>query len=290
MTPYFDAHNHLQDERFGGRQEVLLTEARAVGVVRMVVNGACESDWPEVARLAQRDACVLPSFGLHPWYVGERSDRWLEQLDHWLATVPGSVVGEIGLDRWMIENPDRWRRYRGEGHAFAGDPPDLESQEQVFAAQLALAARRNVPVSVHCLQAFGRVRDHLVRCRPDRGVLLHSYGGPVEMIGEFARLGAYFSFPGYFLHPRKARQREVFRLVPPDRLLVETDAPDQLSPDEYCGHPLSTDRGEPLNHPANLPRIYAGLAEALGWTSEALVAQVRENFLRLFGDGGGAGR
>src|SRR5256884_7646943 len=58
---------------------------------------------------------------------------------------------------------------------------------------------------------------------PGRGFLIHAYGGPQEMVAGFAKLGAYFSFNAYFLHERKGRQREVFRHIPADRLLIETE-------------------------------------------------------------------
>jgi TatD DNase family protein len=63
----YDAHNHLQDDRFGGRQAELLAACRQTGLARMVVNGACEADWPQVLALAQAHPEVLPSFGYHPW-------------------------------------------------------------------------------------------------------------------------------------------------------------------------------------------------------------------------------
>jgi TatD DNase family protein len=119
--------------------------------------------------------------------------------------------------------------------------------------------------------------------RPARGWVLHSFGGPAEMIPAFTKLGAYFSFPGWFLHERKLRQREAFKKVPPDRLLIETDAPDQLLPVEKNLHPLAGADGQPLNHPANLVAVYAGLAEFLGEKAESLAARVEENFLRVFG-------
>lgn len=261
----YDAHNHLQDERFGGRQTELLAACAAEGVARMVVNGACEEDWPTVLALARTHPTVVPSFGVHPWYVGGRSPEWKRNLVHSLDCMP-SAVGEIGLDRWKM------------GLDYAG-------QEEVFAAQLCLAAERNLPVSIHCLQAWGRLFD-LLRAtpRPARGFLLHSYGGPLEMVESLAKLGACFSFPGYFLHERKARQREIFKLVPSDRLLIETDAPDQPLPEELsAGHPL-TDAvtGRPINHPANLAAVYRGAAAIFGEPPEALAARVEGNFLRLF--------
>ena len=259
-----DAHNHLQDDRFAGRQADLLAACEQAGVRRMVVNGACESDWPQVLALARQSRLVLPSFGYHPWYLHERTPGWLTQLEKFLDAVPGAV-GEIGLDRWKPDLP-------------------YEPQEGIFLAQLQVAAARDLPVSIHCLQTWGRLhellRDH---ARPARGFVLHSYGGPVEMIPALAKLGAYFSFCGYFLHERKIRQRESFKRVPPDRLLVETDAPDQLLPEPLNQYPLADSDGRPLNHPANLAAVYHGLAEFLGEKVESLASQVEENFQRVFG-------
>ena len=260
----YDTHNHLQDDRFGGRQADLLAACERAGVTRMVVNGACESDWPQVLELARQSRVVLPSFGYHPWYLHERTPGWLGQLEKFLDAVPGAV-GEIGLDRWKPDLP-------------------YEPQEEVFLAQLKVAAGRNLPVSIHCLRTWGRLlellRDH---ARPARGFVLHSYGGPAEMIPGLAKLGAYFSFCGYFLHERKIRQRETFKHVPPDRLLIETDAPDQLLPEPLNRFPLADTNSKPVNHPANLAAVYHGLAEFLGEKAESLASRVEENFVRVFG-------
>jgi TatD DNase family protein len=261
----FDAHNHLQDDRFGGRQAELLDACRQVGVARMVVNGSCEADWPDVRTLAKAHPEVLPSFGYHPWYIRERTPDWLRNLARFLDAVP-SAVGEIGLDRWKP------------GLAY-------ERQEGVFVAQLQLAAERNLPVSIHCLQAWGRLFNLLkAGPRPERGFLLHSYGGPQEMVKPLAGLGAFFSLPGYFAHERKHRQRETFRHVPRERLLIETDAPDQSLPDAWNRFPLTdAATGKPLNHPANLAAVCEFAAELLGEPLESLAACVEENFRRLFG-------
>ena len=260
---FFDAHNHLQDDRFGGRQNELLAACEKISVAKMVVNGACENDWPQVLALARENKIVLPSFGYHPWHLAERTPDWRKNLEQFLDAVPGAV-GEIGLDRWK---PDL---------GYAG-------QEEVFLAQLQIAAGRNLPVSIHCLQAWGRLLELLQKNpRPARGLVLHSFGGPAEMIPALAKLGAYFSFPGHFLHGRKLRRRETFKQVPAGRLLIETDAPDQLLPAEKNQFPLADAAGRPLNHPANLAAVYSGLAEFLGEKLEPLAARVEDNFLRLF--------
>jgi TatD DNase family protein len=95
-----------------------------------------------------------------------------------------------------------------------------------------------------------------------------------------ARLGAYFGFPGAFTHERKTRQRAAFRQVPTDRLLIETDAPDQTLPDDRVTHPL----GQAINHPANITAVYGAAAELFGEPTGDLAKRVEENFVRLFGD------
>ena len=106
------------------------------------------------------------------------------------------------------------------------------------------------------------------------------------MIPALAKLGAYFCFPGYFLHARKERQRIAFRQVPPNRLLIETDAPDQHLPTDKIRFPLVDGAGKALNHPANLVAVYEGLAGVLGEPAETLASRAEENFLRVFGSVG----
>jgi TatD DNase family protein len=261
---FYDAHNHLQDDRFAPNRADLVAAATRVGVEKMVVNGSCEEDWPQVRELAEQFPQVLPSFGYHPWYLHERTPEWQNVLVRFLDSTR-AAVGEIGLDRWKPDLP-------------------YEGQEDVFVWQLRLAADRNLPVSIHCLQAWGRLQELLRdNPRPQRGFLLHSYGGSKEMIGPLAKLGAYFSFPGYFMHDRKARQREVFQAVPLDRLLIETDAPDQLLPEAHNRFPLNDPGGKAINHPANLAAIYEFVATERGMPLPGFTSRVEENFSRLFG-------
>ncbi len=260
---FYDAHNHLQDERFGERQAELLAAAKAVGLKRMVVNGACEEDWPQVLALAKSHPEVLPSFGYHPWYLHERTEHWQERLREFLDQVP-AAVGEIGLDRWKPDLP-------------------YDGQEEVFVAQLRIAAERNVPASIHCLRTWGRMLELLQsNPRPECGFLLHSYGGPVEMVNVFTKLGAYFSLPGCYAHERKERQRATFREIPMERLLIETDAPDQLLPPQRNAFPLEDQHHKSLNHPANVRAVYEFGAELRQMPLAEFAGQVEENFLRLF--------
>ena len=248
-----DAHNHLQDPRFDGIRDDVIEAMITAGITRCVVNGTSPDDWPMVARLAEQyPGLVIPSFGLHPWKPP--TDGWQEQLLGYLDTVPNACIGECGLDRWMKNH-------------------DIDLQTGVFNAQLQIAAERNLPLSIHCLKAWGHLVDILEsQPLPARGFLLHSYAGSTELVPRLSKLGACFSFSGHFLHDHKQAVRETFQAIPADRLLIETDAPDMLPPEKIISHPLP---GQ-LNHPANLSAIHHAAAAFLD------TSQVASNFERMF--------
>lgn len=250
-----DAHNHLQDARFDSIRETVVAEMLASGVTRCVVNGTCPDDWPKVAALAkQYPELVIPSFGLHPWK--KPTADWKEQLLHYLDAFPNCGLGECGLDRWI------------KGY-------DIDLQTEMFITQLEIATERNLPLSIHCLKAWGPLLDILESNQlPERGFLLHSYGGSAELIPRLAKLGAYFSFSGYFLHPKKAKVLDAFQAGPSDRLLLETDAPDMLPPESFIMHPLP----DGLNHPANLISIAEAASESL---DTSLVNSNFETFFQM---------
>lgn len=277
-----DAHNHLQDPalepHLGRIAAAWPASAGARG--EMVVNGTRPGDWARVAALAAAHPFVRPAYGVHPWQAGApRAADWLDELAARLDADPRASVGEIGLDRWMLEGA------RGDDPRLAGlRRASLAEQEDVFLPQLALAAARNRAVTIHCLQAFGELRPRLrERALPARGFLLHAYGGPAEWVRELAELGAYFSFNTAFLDPRKVRQRDAFRLVPSARLLCETDAPAMAPPPAWRTHKLPAGPGGAApNHPGNIEAAYAGLAALRGEDEAELARRVAENFARLF--------
>lgn len=278
--PLFDAHNHLQDAWLTPHRTQILADLRHIDLRAAVVNGTAENDWAGVTELARAHAFVRPSYGLHPWNVGNASAAWRDALRQRLDADARAVIGEIGLDRWILE------RARSDDSRLAGlRRAPLAEQMEAFTWQLALAAERNVPVTIHCLDAWGALRETLeAGPRPPRGFLLHAYGGSAELVPVFATLGAYFSFNGYFLGERQAARRAVFATIPLDRLLVETDAPAMPLPADRRAYSLpGLADGNPINHPANIGAVYAGLAEVRGMEIAALAAQVAKNIESLFG-------
>jgi TatD DNase family protein len=260
--PIYDAHNHLQDARLAPQLESIIGELKALPVRKIVVNGTRPEDWATVADLARRFDWIIPSYGLHPWFVNQICENWRELLAGYVR-VGKAGIGEVGLDRWIADY-------------------DSTRQEDAFIHQLRLAAELDRPVTIHCLKAWGRLLEILHEEKLACGFLLHSYGGPAEMIPKFVELGGYFSLSGYFSHARKERQREVFRTVPCDRLLIETDAPDMALPPERISYKLAGESGSELNHPANIRAVYGFAAELYNLTLEELSSIVETNFQAFF--------
>ena len=279
MPPLYDAHQHFHFDPLIPHRAKLVKDLQDIGLRKAVVNATNEDEWPVVAALAREFDWVVPSHGIHPWDCGDRQPGWLEKLRAALVADPAAGVGEIGLDRWIIDG------------VRPGDPriagirvAPLPEQIEVFAAQLALAAELNRAASIHCVQAFGAVLETLQKSpRAPRGFLLHGYGGPAEMVQTFVNLGAYFSFNIELEGTRHHQRRENFRHIPLDRLLVETDAPTKPPTPECNRFPLPPGPdGREINHPANLVVAYEALATLRGLTVDALAAQVEQNFARLF--------
>jgi len=99
----YDAHNHLQFEELTPHLDPIARDLTAINLGGAVVNGTHPTDWDDVVALAERFPWVTPSFGIHPWDVAVRPADWQLRFIHYLETHLNAHVGEIGLDRWILE-------------------------------------------------------------------------------------------------------------------------------------------------------------------------------------------
>lgn len=216
----FDAHCHLDLLPPNVQLDQALTDARAAGVQGWLVAGVDPDEYPTQRRLKTDHPRVITAIGLHPWAVSARARgavaEALESMADLLqraATGEIAAVGETGLD-WIHGRTDDARR----------------RQRDAFATQLRLAIDLDLPVVLHVVRAHEAALALLSDVgTPRAGGMIHGFTGSLELARRYVDLGLYVSF-GTALTRGPARRRDsAARGLPQERILVETDAPDQVA-------------------------------------------------------------
>ncbi|MFW6065920.1 MAG: TatD family hydrolase [Planctomycetota bacterium] len=253
-----DTHCHLADKRLRGDLPGVLSRAEDAGVVAFV---CAAGDLPEARAAletarAHRDSKIFCTVGIHPHDARKAPRDYLRQVESRAGEVENVAVGEIGLDYYRDLSP-------------------RDVQKKVFAEQLALAVRAGKPVVVHSRDAFDDTMAVLAESdvAPSR-VLLHSCTENAANIRRALDYGATVSFSGIVTYRKTDFLREAAKLVPPDRLLIETDCP-YLSPEPV--------RKMRTNEPANVVHVLRMLADVRGVDAESLAERTTANAADFFG-------
>jgi TatD DNase family protein len=249
-----DSHAHLAGDAFDDDRDAVLASARAAGVGHVVVIQSHGRTDVARAMVAAHPALCSFTAGVHP-HEADAFDAARDLAAIREAVAQGAVaVGECGLDRFYDHAP-------------------RERQVVAFAAQLTLAAELARPVVVHTREAEDDTMA-MVREAGEAGVrgVLHCYTGSAALAEVALAAGWYVSFSGIATF-RKWERDDVVRLVPEDRLLVETDAP-YLAPVPHRGRRCE---------PAFLPATIAHLATVRGTEAARLGRAMARNAVALFG-------
>ncbi|KAL5718998.1 hypothetical protein ACHQM5_011839 [Ranunculus cassubicifolius] len=268
MKKLFDSHCHLQDPRIHHLSPQLIRTSIHSGILHFAVNGVSEKDWHLVKKMGEDyPSSVIPCFGLHPWYVAERTPNWFNNLKEFFDSTPNVTVGEIGLDKGSH-----------------GKQIDFNDQIQVFQQQLELAKELKKPASIHCVRAYGDLLEVMQSIGPlPGGAILHSYLGSAEMVPPFAKLGAYFSVSGYTMSLKPQKAKKMLKSVPTERILLESDSPDGLpNQDTDSLQWIPGDDSKALNHPANIHNVLSFAASMLDISEIELAEISYKNAMRLF--------
>jgi TatD DNase family protein len=256
----FDTHCHLQDPKFDDAGAVA---GRAVdrGVAWMLV---CGYDLPSSERavaMAARSPALLPAVGVHPHDANDVSDEVLASIEALAADQRVVAVGEIGLD-------------------FYRDLSPRDTQREVLAAQLDMAARLRKPVSVHSRGAEDELFELLAAYaeksplgRAGRPGVMHCFGGTLEQARRYVELGFLVSVPCSVTYPANDEGRRVASGLPLEALVVETDSP-YLPPQGLRGK---------RNEPANVGAAVEAVAAARGARVDEVAAATTANAGRVFG-------
>ena len=255
----FDTHCHLDEPAFDGDRDEVLARARAAGIVGMVTIGTTAASSARAAELAGRHPDVFAAAGIQPNYVAEEKPGDWERIVALTAEPQVVAVGETGLDRYWDYTP-------------------FEQQLEAFDRHLELSRSTGKPFIVHCREAETDVVAQLrnaVAAGPLHGVM-HSFAGDLATAEACLDLGLYISFAGMVTFKRNDPLRAVAKMVPLDRILIETDAP-YLAPMPHRGK---------RNEPAYVAHTAAMLADVHGMTAEDFTLTTSRNARRLFGVAG----
>ena len=253
-----DSHTHLDFPDFDADRPQLLARSRALGVKQMVVLGVYQSNWQRLWDLVQTDSQLYAAFGLHPVYLDDHRPEHVIELGQWLSRLAQHpqvcAVGEIGLDYFLPEL-------------------DRDGQQQLFEAQLQLAADFQLPALLHVRRSHAQVIATLKRIRLKRGGIIHAFAGSREEAREYIKLGFKLGLGGAATWPQALRLRKVMVDLPLDAIVLETDSPD-MAPAMYPNQ---------RNSPEHLPDICQALAEVVGVSPERLAETSTANARELFG-------
>ncbi|HVG39581.1 MAG TPA: TatD family hydrolase [Pyrinomonadaceae bacterium] len=256
---FVDSHAHLDGPEYDADRDEVLERARGFGVRAFLTVGTGEphgENFARARRLAEAHPDVYFAVGVHPHDARHYDEAAGELIRSHLTSGPKAVgLGEIGLDYHYDHSP-------------------REIQRDAFVRQLNLARELRLPVIIHSREADEEtvkiLADHWTE--PPRPGLMHCFGGGVSMAEQLLARGFYFSFAGNVTFKKAETLREAARLIPLDRLLIETDCP-YLSP-----VPLRGKRNEPA-HVVHTARF---LAELKGLSLAELAQATTRNFAQLF--------
>jgi TatD DNase family protein len=253
---FADSHCHLTDAKFDADRAAMLTRAREAGVSRFIVIGA-NGDFvhnEKAVALAQEHEDVFAVVGVHPHDAKSITDETYVRVRE-LAQHPKVVgLGETGLDFYYDNSP-------------------REDQRLHFRKFIRLARELQLPLSMHVRDAYPEAAQ-MLREEGEGQIqgVMHCFTGSADEAQMLLALGLYISFSGIVTFKSAADLREAARLVPLDRLLIETDCP-LLAPLPYRGK---------RNEPAYVVQVAKVIAETKGCPLEELAAATWKNTGTLF--------
>lgn len=260
MLNYIDSHAHYDDERFDPDRDELLVKLHSNGV-KNIVNIGCTIERSQFSiDLAEKYPFVYAAVGIHPEDAADAPKNYLEIIRKMSDHEKCVAIGEIGLD------------YHYEGYNDGASPLlNRELQLHFFESQLDLAKEKQLPVVIHSREATEDTMN-ILKKRGNVSGVMHCFSGSAETAKQVLELGMNISFTGVLTFKNARKAIEALKVVPLDRLMLETDCP-YMAPEPNRGK--RCDSGMIVN-------IIEKIAEIKGASPEEIVEKTMENTLKLF--------
>ncbi len=253
----FDSHSHLNDEKFEQDRDYVINEIRNLGVTNFITAGYSVESSKKAISIANKCNFSYAIIGVSPNDIPQYEEVLWKDIDEIEAMLHSSnkilAIGEIGLDYyWNTDNK--------------------ELQKIAFIKQIELANKHNLPIVIHTRDAVMDTIDILKKNKVVNKGVFHCCPQNRELIKEALNLGFYISFAGPVTFKNAKNADEMIRLVPNDKILIETDSP-YLSPEPHRGK---------RNTPANVRFVAEKIASVKGLTLECIENMTEENAKRIF--------
>lgn len=258
---WIDSHCHLNHEKIreAGSVDDLVAKAHQAGIGGMVtICCRIADEFPDILKIAQNHENVWCSIGTHPHNAGEEEEQAISQTEliRQAKSDPNIIgIGESGLD-YYYDNAPR------------------EDQKRSFRKHIRACIETGLPLIVHAREADDDVAA-IIREEGANAALkgvMHCFSSGPALAEDMLDFGFYISFSGILTFKNAGQLREIAQKVPPERLLVETDAP-YLAPEPHRGK---------VNAPVYVRETGKILAQLHGKTEEDMAKITTENFFRLF--------
>ena len=248
-----DTHTHIDMENFKDRFDEVIQTAKEYGVEKVVIPGVEHAGFARIVELCENYANVYAAVGVHPEELNSYSEEAEEQIKQYLKHPKIVALGEVGLDYY-------W------------DKSQTEKQKEIFEKQILIAKEVGKPVLVHDREAHQDSFEILKRTKAaDVGVVMHCFSGSPEFAMECVKEGFYIALGGVVTFKNAKKVKEVAKVVPLDKLLLETDAP-YMTPVPFRGKE---------NQPAYVKFVAQEIADIRGISFEEVAEATGANAQKL---------
>jgi TatD DNase family protein len=245
-----DFHAHLDDEKILPFLDEIIKRAKDTGVSLIISPSVNLDSALKIIEISKKFENVLPMIGIHPSEIDNFKDEDFNYLEDFIKKEKIIGIGEIGLDY----------TYK----------TDKNKQKEIFEKQLQLAEKYKLAVVLHIREIFNDVFEILKNFKVVP--IWHSCTGNLEEVEKFLEIGGFISFSGIITFKNASRLREIVKIVPLERIFLETDSP-YLTPEPYRGK---------INEPAYIKFVYQKVAEIKNIEIEKVSNIIRNNFENLF--------
>jgi len=255
MEKIFDSHSHYNNQAFDEDYDALMQHLKDNGVGYVMNCGSSVNASHKAMEQSEASDFMCFSAGIHPLDIEDDTcDANFEEIERMASHPKCKAIGEIGLDYHY------------------DDAAEPQKQKEAFIRQLDMAVKLDMPVIIHIREAMQDSLEILKQYQGKVRGVIHCFSGSAESCNELVKMGYYIGFTGVVTFKNARRALEAMKVVPFDRLLIETDCP-YMAPEPFRGKRCDS---------SMLDKVAQKIADELGKTKKEVLCQTYENAARLF--------